>query len=154
MLNAIDALVASASAGEEVLCADEADLDLNPRIGLGYIGRVRQALVLTAVKKVKRYLESLGGRFVLHFLPPHPRESSPIERLRKQLHDHFTPNHRHAHIGSLLADVETFLSHARPLRGDRVSSLQLAASTCPGWMSGNLVRPDSLVRRRVSIGAR
>lgn len=187
VLNAIDALVASASAGEEVLYADEADLDLNPRIGLTYIRRGHQPLVLTPGKNVKRYLagalnprtghvlytvgerkhsdlfigflehlscsyrrarvihvvldnyvihkskktqrylESLGGRIVLHFLPPYSPESNPIERLWKQLHDHVTRNHRHAHIDSLSADVETFLRHARPFPGTRVSTLRLAA---------------------------
>lgn len=187
VLRAIDALVAGASPEQEVVYADEADLDLNPRIGLTYIRRGCQPLVLTPGKNVKRYLAgalnprtghvvytvgarkhselfigflehlsrsyrrarvihvvldnyiihkskktqrylaSLGGRIVLHFLPPYSPEANPIERLWKQLHDHVTRNHRHPHIDSLVADVETFLAHARPFPGSGVSTLRLAA---------------------------
>ncbi len=81
--------------------------------------------VIHKSKKTQRYLESLGGRIVLHFPPSYSPESNPIERLWKQPHDHVTRKHRHARIDSLLADVGTFLSHARPFPGH--SSLHPAA---------------------------
>jgi len=56
VLDRIEDLVADASAEEEVFYVDEADIDLNPRIGLTYIKRGRQPLVLTPGKNVKYYL--------------------------------------------------------------------------------------------------
>lgn len=55
-LETIAALVAGASAEEEVFFGDEVDIDLNPRIGLTYIRRGRQPLVLTPGKNVKYYI--------------------------------------------------------------------------------------------------
>lgn len=56
ILDAIDALVASASAEEEVFFGDEVDIHLNPRIGPMYIRRGEQPLVLTPGKNVKYYI--------------------------------------------------------------------------------------------------
>jgi transposase len=56
VLDGISALVAKASAAEEVFYSDEADVDLNPRIGFAYMRRGQQPLVLTPGKNVKRYL--------------------------------------------------------------------------------------------------
>ena len=56
ILDAIDKLVARASSEQEVLYLDEADVDLNPRIGLTYIKRGDQPLVLTPGKNVKYYI--------------------------------------------------------------------------------------------------
>ncbi len=52
----IEELVASARPEEEVFYADEADIDLNPRIGLTYIKRGYQPRVLTPGKNVKYYV--------------------------------------------------------------------------------------------------
>jgi transposase len=56
ILNEIDRLVDRASPEDEVLYVDEADVDLNPRIGTTYMRRGRQLVVLTPGKNVKRYL--------------------------------------------------------------------------------------------------
>jgi putative transposase len=55
-LDEIERLVARASPEDEVFYVDEADIDLNPRIGLAYIKRGVQPLVLTPGKNVKYYL--------------------------------------------------------------------------------------------------
>jgi len=55
-LDRIEDLVANASAEAEVFYVDEADIDLNPRIGLTYIKRGQQPLILTPGKNVKYYL--------------------------------------------------------------------------------------------------
>lgn len=52
----IEQLVARADAQEEVVYLDEADIDLNPRIGLTYIPRGQQPLVHTPGKNVKYYI--------------------------------------------------------------------------------------------------
>lgn len=56
ILSAIDRLVESADASDEVFYVDEADIDLNPRIGTTYMRRGKQIVVLTPGKNVKRYV--------------------------------------------------------------------------------------------------
>jgi len=56
VLENIGRLVSRASPEEEVLFGDEADIDLNPRIGLTYIRRGHQPLVLTPGTNVKYYV--------------------------------------------------------------------------------------------------
>jgi len=56
ILKEIDRLVSRADAGDEVLYVDEADIDLNPRIGTTYMRRGKQLVVLTPGKNVKRYV--------------------------------------------------------------------------------------------------
>src|SRR5690606_870211 len=52
----IEAIVERASAEEEVFYVDEADVDLNPRIGTTYVKCGKQPLVLTPGKNVKYYI--------------------------------------------------------------------------------------------------
>lgn len=187
ILNEIDRLVESADAEDEVFYVDEADVDLNPRIGTTYMRRGKQLVVLTPGKNVKRYvagalnarsgkvvhvvaerknselflalvdalrsayrrarrihlildnfiihksrrtlhhLARLGGRVVLHFLPPYSPESNVIERLWKQLHDHVTRNHAHRAIEPLMEAVDEFIEGAQPFPGTQVSMLAHAA---------------------------
>ncbi len=187
VLEKIEKLVASAGCDEEVFYGDEADIDLNPRIGPTYLRRGQQPEVLTPGKNVKRYVfgawnprtgrvvytmaerknsdafiafigqlmhryrrarvlhlvldnyiihkshktrryvDSLDGRVVLHFLPPYSPDDNPIERLWKQLHDNVTRNHQHRTIDSLVADVAWFLEHVQPYPGTQVSTIPAAA---------------------------
>ena len=187
ILNEIDRLVESADAEDEVFYVDEADIDLNPRIGTTYMRRGKQLVVLTPGKNVKRYvagalnarsgkvvhvvaerknselflamvdalrrayrrakrihlvldnfiihksrrtrrhLAALGGRIVLHFLPPYSPESNVIERLWKQLHDHVTRNHTHRTLEPLMEAVDEFIDAAQPFPGTQVSLLAHAA---------------------------
>jgi len=55
-LKKIDRLVKRASDEDEVFYVDEADIDLNPRIGATYMRRGKQLIVLTPGKNVKRYV--------------------------------------------------------------------------------------------------
>lgn len=56
ILDAISRLVRRGSSREEVFYVDEADVDLNPRIGSSYMRKGRQTVVLTPGKNQKRYL--------------------------------------------------------------------------------------------------
>jgi transposase len=187
ILNEIDRLVERADAEDEVFYVDEADIDLNPRIGATYMRRGKQLVVLTPGQNVKRHvagalnarsgkvvhvvaerknselflalvdalrrayrrakrihlildnfiihksrrtlshLAGLGGRIVLHFLPPYSPESNVIERLWKQLHDHVTRNHTHRAIQPLMEAVDEFIEGAQPFPGTQVSLLAHAA---------------------------
>ena len=76
---------------------------------------------------VKRYLQRIDERIVLHFLPPYSPDDNPIERLWKQLHDHVTRNHRHANIDSLVRAVRRFLDAVQPFPGTKVSTRRVPA---------------------------
>ena len=56
IIQSIQGLVASASERDEVFYMDEADIDLNPRIGPCYMKRGQQWVVLTPGKNEKRYI--------------------------------------------------------------------------------------------------
>jgi len=187
ILRKIDRLVKRADADDEVFYSDEADIDLNPRIGASYMRRGKQLVVLTPGKNVKRYvagalnartgkvvhvvrerknsdlfialieelcrrykrarrihlvvdnfiihkskrtlrcISALGGRVILHFLPPYSPLSNAIERLWKQLHDHVTRNHRHRTIEPLMEAVDDFIQGVQPFPGTKVSMLGHAA---------------------------
>ncbi len=187
ILRRIDRLVKRGDTEDEVFYVDEADIDLNPRIGATYMRRGEQLVVLTPGKNVKRYvagalnartgkvvhivrerknsnlfvalvedlcrryrrarrihlvldnfiihkskrtlryLAALGGRVVLHFLPPYSPQSNVIERLWKQLHDHVTRNHTHRSIEPLMEAVDEFIEGTQRFPGTKVSMLAHAA---------------------------
>ena len=88
--------------------------------------RIHLVLDNFIIHKSKRTLCSLaalGGRVVLHFLPPYSPLSNVIERLWKQLHDHVTRNHRHRTIEPLMEAVDDFIEGAQPFPGTKVSML-------------------------------
>ena len=74
-------------------------------------------------RRTLRYLASLGGRGILHFLPPYSPLSNVIERLWKQLHEHVTRNHRHRKIEPFMEAVDAFIEGAQPFPGTKVSML-------------------------------
>ena len=79
ILNNIEKLVAQASPEHEVLYLDEADVDLNPRIGLTYIKRGDQPLVLTPGKNVKYYIGgALNARTGTVLYAHGPRKNSDL----------------------------------------------------------------------------
>lgn len=54
-------------------------------------------------------VESLGGRIVLHFLPPYCPQHNRIERLWLDLHAEVTRNHERSTLNDLMRDVRRFL---------------------------------------------
>jgi transposase len=71
IIEAIQRIVGRASEREAVFYLDEADIDLNPRIGPSYMKRGRQLVVLTPGKNEKRYvagaLNARTGRVIHTF---------------------------------------------------------------------------------------
>lgn len=57
----------------------------------------------------RRALEAMGGRVVLHFLPPYCPQHNRIERRWLDLHAHVTRNHNHATMVGLMRDVRAEL---------------------------------------------
>jgi transposase len=169
VLNQLLRLCGGSTDRQPVFHADEVDVHLNPKIGLDWMNRGDQRLVVTPGKNVKHYLagarhfdtgritwvesdrkrsalfcdlldrllveypdakrihlivdnyiihsskitsrhvESLGGRIVLHFLPPYCPDHNKIERVWQDLHANVTRNHRCTSMDELLRHVRAFL---------------------------------------------
>lgn len=65
--------------------------------------------IIHSSKITQRHLAKLGGKVVLHFLPPYCPDHNPIERVWQDLHANVTRNHRCATMAELLANVRSFL---------------------------------------------
>ncbi len=120
ILERIETLVDCASVEDEVLYVDEADIDLNPRIGLTYLRRGRQALVLTPGKNVKYYIAgALNARTGTVLYSHGPRKNSALfasllhalhhaYRRARTIHlvlDHYSI-HKSAHTLQVLSELD------------------------------------------------
>lgn len=83
--------------------------------------------IIHSSKKTKAALEALGGRIVLHFLPPYCPEDNAIERVWWDLHACVTRNHTCATIEALLSDVYRYLGAHTELGAPAASLLRSAA---------------------------
>lgn len=61
----------------------------------------------------RRTLDELGGRLVLHFLPPYCPDANRIERVWQDLHANVTRNHRCRTMRELLAGCRRYLQGYR-----------------------------------------
>jgi transposase len=61
-------------------------------------------------KAAKAALEELGGKIVLHFLPPYCPDANRIERVWQDLHANVTRNHRCKTMKQLLSNAHTYLT--------------------------------------------
>jgi transposase len=62
-----------------------------------------------SAQKTRRVLDELGGRIVLHFLPPYCPEVNRIERVWQDLHANVTRNHRCKTMKALLSNARDYL---------------------------------------------
>jgi transposase len=168
-LRAIRHVLAHLPPEEVAVWEDEADIDLNPKIGFDWMLRGYQKEVVTPGQNVKRYvagaleartgrliwvfgqrkdsrlftallwrlrevyawarvihvildnaqvhdsqhtrqtLAAMGGRVVLHFLPPYCPNDNRIERVWTDMHDNVTRNHQCETIRDLLREVYYYL---------------------------------------------
>lgn|SRR6187402_2706461 len=58
-------------------------------------------------------LDELGGRVVLHFLPPYCPDANRIERVWQDLHANVTRNHRCKTMGALLGNCRRYVENYR-----------------------------------------
>jgi transposase len=72
-------------------------------------------------QRVQTALRELGGRIVLHFLPPYCPDANRIERLWGDLHDNVTRNHRCPTLDDLMDNVHAYLRDASPFPGSKPS---------------------------------
>jgi transposase len=61
-------------------------------------------------KVARAAVAELGGRVVLHFLPPYCPQANRVERVWLDLHANVTRNHRCADIDELMAEVSAYLT--------------------------------------------
>lgn len=80
-----------------------------------------------SAKLTKKTLDELGGRVVLHFLPPYCPDYNRIERVWQDLHANVTRNHRCRSMKHLLANCRRYLSAYRWRRVTGAAALDLAA---------------------------
>ena len=69
--------------------------------------------------EVETALRELGGRVVLHFLPPYCPDANRIERLWGDLHDNVTRNHRCGNMEDLMDNVRSYLRDVSPFPGSK-----------------------------------
>jgi transposase len=63
-----------------------------------------------SARATKAALDALGGRVVLHFLPPYCPDANRIERVWQDLHANVTRNHRCKDMDELLAKARRYLT--------------------------------------------
>lgn len=66
-----------------------------------------------SARLTKSTLDALGGRIVLHFLPPYCPDANRIERVWQDLHANVTRNHRCKTLNQLLANARRYLESYR-----------------------------------------
>ncbi|WP_437283701.1 transposase [Sorangium sp. So ce375] len=62
-----------------------------------------------SARATRRVLDELGGRNLLHFLPPYCPDANRIERLWQDLHANVTCNHRCRTMKALLSNTRDYL---------------------------------------------
>ena len=63
-----------------------------------------------SARSTKETLETLGGRIVLHFLPPYCPDANRIERVWQDLHANVTRNHRCKTMKHLLVNARRYVN--------------------------------------------
>lgn len=76
----------------------------------------------------RRTLAELGGRIVLHFLPPYCPDANRIERVWQDLHANVTRNHRCKTMPHLLTKARSYLTRYVWRRATGVAPTLLAAA--------------------------
>ncbi len=79
--------------------------------------------IIHSARLTKSTLEQLGGRIVLHFLPPYCPDANRIERVWQDLHANVTRNHRCRTLNHLLANARRYVE---AYRWRRVTGLHAA----------------------------
>jgi transposase len=80
-----------------------------------------------SARLTKKTLTALGGRIVLHFLPPYCPDANRIERVWQDLHANVTRNHRCKTLAQLLANCRRYLDGYRWRRASSTRPIVRAA---------------------------
>jgi transposase len=77
--------------------------------------------IIHSSRKTRRALAELGGRVVLHYLPPYCQANNPIEQVWRELHANVTRNHKCSTLSALLTEVDDCLHALSPFPGSKAS---------------------------------
>jgi transposase len=80
-----------------------------------------------SARRTENTLAALGGRIVLHFLPPYCPDANRIERVWQDLHANVTRNHRCKTMNGLLDNARHYLDRYVWRRCSGIKALRLAA---------------------------
>ncbi len=86
-------------------------------------GRIHKA------RQARKTLAALGGRIVLHFLPPYCPDANRIERVWQDFHANVTRNHRCGTMSELLGNVRDYVDAYRWRRAAGVRALLRSVSS-------------------------
>ncbi|AGC43453.1 IS630 family transposase [Myxococcus stipitatus DSM 14675] len=89
------------------------------------LGIVVDNAAVHSSRKTRKVLAQLGGRIILHFLPPYCPQGNRIERVWLDLHVNVTRNHRCRTMDRLMARVHAYLA-ARSAQRSASPSLRRA----------------------------
>jgi transposase len=95
--------------GAALFCALLRDLDKHYGAVARRIHLVVDNYAIHSARMTRRTLEELGGRIVLHFLPPYCPDANRIERVWQDLHANVTRNHRCKTMKALLGNARAYL---------------------------------------------
>lgn len=100
---------------------------------------------------VQAYLRDWGHRVVLHFLPRYAPETNPIERIRWELHETLTRNHRCQSIEELLDDVYTWVDAQTTFYNRELANYTTAAGRAPPDVRDYLANAPRVTRSKECI---
>ena len=95
--------------GAALFCALLRDLAERYRPEVRRIHLIVDNYAIHSARVTRRTLEELGGRIVLHFLPPYCPDANRIERVWQDLHANVTRNHRCKTLRALLGKARDYL---------------------------------------------
>jgi transposase len=95
--------------GAALFCALLRDLAAHYGPKVRRIHLVVDNYAIHSARVTVRTLKELGGRIVLHFLPPYCPDANRIERIWQDLHANVTRNHRYKTMKALLGKARDYL---------------------------------------------
>jgi transposase len=95
--------------GAALFCALLRDLAAHYGPEVQRIHLIVDNYAIHSARETIRTLEALGGRIILHFLPPYCPDANRIERVWQDLHANVTRNHRCRTMKSLLSNARDYL---------------------------------------------
>ena len=96
--------------GAALFCALLRDLDARYGPEVRRIHLVVDNYAIHSAHMTRRTLDELGGRIVLHFLPPYCPDANRIERVWQDFHANVTRNHRCKTMKALLGNAREYLN--------------------------------------------
>lgn len=122
-----------ANKGAELFCALLRDLAKHYGPEVKRIHLILDNYGIHSARQTQRTLEELGGRIVLHFLPPYCPDANRIERVWQDLHANVTRNHRCKTMKALLGRARDYVTRYVWRRVTGLAPILQMAADQGGW---------------------